>query len=501
MPKAKPKTAQPIKPVAPTPPVAPAALVTAPPTITLPVVYDKIEITEYSTTSAKGPLTISDMKALVGWETEKEYQERKVKEAGGKPEHYLFGDVFHCRNTKTEKVRLNHNAHNRPFDEAWCQDLIHTILNGQWAGPHTLPGETVNGETIRISRYGRVLSGQHQITGCIMANEWLHKAREAGQDSPDDPKYPAWRSLGETFLETIVVVGMSEDPRVLMTVDYVKPRTAADVFYTSDVFKSCTPPERKELCKILASAVDTLWTRTDTKGYKTHPEIVGFLERHKKLLKCVENIFNENRTAAGRAVSKLRVQPGTCAGIMYIMASAGPATDGDVYRNENPPSEKGLDWSMMDKAESFWTLLASGRDFMPVRTAMARLVDSSVADDTNQGMGGRGPEKLAIIAKAWELWKDHPDTAGPPFTNEDLAPGGVLCLSYSDLDDNGTKLPDGEIKLLDVADFEGIDWPATTAGAGRTKAAEAPMAPAPTKEEIEQATQAALLRRQQTAKK
>lgn len=505
MPKAKPKPVKPVNPITePTIDVESARREIEKNLLkNMPVLYDKVETTEYSTTSAKGPLTIADMKKLVGWQTEKDYQALMVQERGGKPEHYLFGETFHCKNVAGEKVRLLHNAHNRPFDESWCEDLIHTILYGQWAGPHTLPGETVNGETIRISRYGRVLSGQHQMTAAILANEWLHKARVANQDMPDDPKYPAWRSHGETFLETIVVTGMSEDPRVLMTVDYVKPRTASDVFYTSDVFKNCTPPERKELCKILASAVDTLWTRTDAKGYKTHPEVVGFLERHKKLLNCAENIFNENRQAAGRAVSKLRLQTGTCAAIMFIQGSSGPGTDpeyGDVYRNDIPPSQKGLDWSYWNKAEAFWTLLASGRDFAPVRTAMARLVDSSTTDQINQGMGGRVPEKLAIVAKAWELWKDHPDSAGPPFTDDDLAPGGALCLAYSTLDDTGKKLPDGEIKLLDNADFYGIDAPATT-GTKASREAE-PMPVAPTAAEIEKAKMDALERRQQqTAKK
>jgi hypothetical protein len=498
MPKARPKPVQAVIPPTPPPP-KPTPTPPVPSVPALPVIHKEVKLTEYSTTSAAGPLKIAALKQIVGWQTEKEFQEFNVSKLGGKPEHYLFGEVYHCKNVKGEKVRLNYNAHNRPFDEGWCQSLIHTHLYGQWAGPHTIPGETVNGETVRISRYGRVLSGQHSITAAILANEFLHKAREEGSDPPDDPKYPAWRSQGEVFLETIVVTGLSEDPRVLMTVDYVKPRTASDVFYTSDVFKSCTAPERKELCKLLSVGVDVLWSRTDTQGYKTHPEVVAFLERHHALLKCVEHLFTENRTAAARPINRLRLNPGTCAGLMYIMGSSGPKTDGDVYRNEKPPSEKNLDWYYQDKAEEFWTLLASGVDFLPVRTALNRLRDSSVGDDANQGMGGAAPEKLALLAKAWELWKDHPNAAGPPFNVDDMAPGGVLCLSYSDLDDKGNKLADGEIKLLDVADFEGIDWPNLSSGAGSGKAGGAPMPPI-SEAELEKAKEAARLRRQQGVK-
>lgn len=499
MPKAvRPKT--PVAPVAPAPP-PPPVVTKAPVVPNLPVIYPKVEIAEYSTTSEKGPLDIEWCKDALGWETESEFKKRKCAEQpGSKPEQWVFMDLFHCRNLAGEKVRCNNNAHNRPFDEGWCESLVHTILYGQWAGPYTIQGETVNGETIRISRYGRVLSGQHQMTALILAGEWLAKARQDKADHPDHPKYPIWRTKGAPFIETIVIKGVSEDPRVLMTVDYVKPRTVADVFYTSEVFRDATALERKELCKLLAVATDALWTRTDARGYRTHPEIVAFLERHKKLLDCVQHIYTENSAKADRKISKLRLSPGQCAALCYIMGSAGPETDGDSYRNEDPaPSEKNLDWSLMDKAQDFWTLLAQARDFMPVRMALGRLVESTAGNADNQGLGGRNPEKLAILAKAWEVVIDHPASAGPAFNDEDMEPDGVLSLSYTDLDDKGNKLPDGQIKLLDVADFGGIDWPETT-NTGKGGRGGPPMPPAPSREEIEKAKEEALKRRQQAAK-
>ena len=470
MPKAKPAKAKPV--VAPKPPAPPQAPPAPAPAGNMPIVYPTVEFTEYSTTSPKGPLTIERMKTILWWETEKEYQARMVAEnPGTKPEHWLFGEngpkikdasgaeigfqPIHCRNVAGEKVVCWNNAGNRSFDDEWEKNLIHTVLYGQWAGPFTIPGETINGEAIRISKYGRVLSGQHQMTACIHAGEFLAKARADGVDNPTNPKYPVWKAHAEPFLETLVITGLSEDPRVLMTVDYVKPRTTADVFYTSKLFKSLAALERKELCKLLSTAVDTLWTRTDARGYRTHPEVVAFLDRHRKLLGCVEYIYKENK--AGRKISRLRLNPGHCAALMFIQASSGPKTDGDAYRNEMPPTEKNLDWSYWDKAEEFWTLLASGTDFEPVRIALGRLVDSDANSAENQGMGGRIPEKLALIASAWERWKDH--GKGDPFEDADLEPGGILCLNYSDLDDKGNKLPDGQIKLIDTNDFFGIDCP------------------------------------------
>lgn len=476
-----------------------------------PVRFPKLEIYEYSTTSAKGPMTVETIKKAMGWETEKEFQARKMVEfPTSKPEAWLFGDGIknditgviqpvHCKNVLGEKVICWNNANNRPFDEAWCEDLVHTILYGQWAGPHTMKGETVNGETWRVSRYGWVLSGQHQGTAAILADEHLQKYRaDYGREDADE-RYPAWKDQDYVFIETIVVRGMSEDPRVLMTVDYVKPRSAADVFYTSDVFKKSTPIERKELCQILATAVDVLWTRTDAKGYRTHPEMVAFLERHKRLLDCAGHIHKENSADAGRPISKLKLRAGVCAALMYLMGcSATSEDDADQYRNMEPPTEKNLDWSLWEKAEEFWTLIHSGADFSIVRRAIHQLVDSTPGNEDNQGLGGRMPERLAIVAKAWDAWKEHPDTAGALFSQEDLAPNGALHLTYLDRDAKGNQLPDGQIVLVDMADFFGIDCAevSTTKGKKARVAVTAPPdPPAPSRDEIEQAAEAARARR------
>jgi hypothetical protein len=472
MPKSSKKKSAPVQPVAPTPPPSPEPSSQVPWWLTGPVIYDRLEIDERSTASSKGPITVAWAKTAMGWETEKEYQARMVATKGGKPEHYLFGEAVeredgtglqpvHCLNLASEKVVCWNNSDNRPLDVDWCNDLSHTVLTGAWVGPHTIPGETVNGETVRISRYGRIISAQHQLTGLILASEKLAKARQDGVDPPGCPKYPTWRKYGaeDIFIETIVVKGMSEDPRVLMSVDYVKPRSVADVFYTTRTFSFATPPERKELCRMLAVATDTLWSRTDARGYKTHTELVAFLDRHQKLLECVEHLYRENGQAGGRRISKLRLSAGQCAALMYIMASGGPGTDGDVYRNEEPaPSERNLDWEYLPKAESFWSQIGAFEGFASVREALVLLRESSMEDEGNLGLGGRIGEKLAILAKAWKVWRDHPDTAGPPFSREDLLEGGALYLSYARHDKEGKKLPDGVGILLDDADFLGIDW-------------------------------------------
>ncbi len=463
----------------------------------LPVVYQKLEHFERSTASPLGPMTAKDWKLALDWETEPEYQKRMVAEKGGEPSHWLYGDMVrddagrthsvHCRDVAGNKVVCWTNAGNRPFDAMWCEDLVHTILSGQWAGPHTVPGETINGETVRISRYGRVLSGQHEGTACVLADERLQASR-AEPGNVLHPRYPFWNGQDHCFIETLVVTGMSEDERVLRTIDYVKPRTAADMLYTMPLFRDNRPRERQELTRMLSSAIDMLWTRTDTQGYRTHPEIVGFLERHGRLLECVEHLFREN--GAEHRISKLRLSTGQCAALCYLMGSSGSADleYGDIYRNESPPSQKGLDWSLWDQAQGFWSGLAGDRAFLPVRTALGRLLDSEINKDDNQGLGGRAPEKLAILSRAWDVYKDLGEAG---WSNADLASGGALRLSYGDLDDRGNKLPDGQIKLLDIADFGGIDCPQATK-VGRSAG---PPPATLTREEIERASAEARARR------
>lgn len=520
MPKMIRKAGQPAPTPTPVPPVVtmPPAQEPEEPTIPKPpddrvVVYNKITLNEYSTTSELGPLTIADIVNMLGWETEKEYQARMVHDdPDSKPDHWLFGEVYHCLNAAGEKVRCAKNANNRPFDMGWCEELIHTVLHGHWAGPLMVPGETVNGETIRISRYDEVLSGQHSLTAHKLADEWLQVSRKKeykpGEPQPvqrlekfGDCRYQAWDGHEHVVMETIVITGLSDDERVLRTVDYVKPRTESDMFYTMDTFKSkwsdvekrvvpTTPTDRKEMTRMLSAARSLLWSRTDTKGYETHPEVIGFLERHKKLFKFVEHIFLKNTVENGRKISKLHISAGHAAALCYLMGCSGPKTDGDLYRWASPPSENGLDWSYMDKAMEFWTNLAERRDFIPVRLALGRLIHTSATDDDKLGLGGRLPEKLAIIAKAWEVFKDHPAEAGECFTDADFADGGVLSLSYNNLDDKGNTLPDGEIKLLDIADFNGIDCPKLI-NKSKSKGGDTSEPPAPTKEEIERGTEAA----------
>ncbi len=492
----------------------------------LEVIYDKVESLEYSTTSEHGPVTARDMKRILGWVTEEEWVKQKMEEhPESKPDAWLFYDDFHCLNTDGKKVRCLNNAGNRPFDMDWCKDIQHMILHGMWAGPYTVPGETVNGESIRISRYGRCLSVQHSGTALVLAQELLDKSRQALYYDPKDPeteKYKFWTGVEELFIETFIVTGLSEDQRVIRTVDYVKPRSEADMLYTMELFRKNTPAERKEMTKMLAAAIDLLWTRTDAKGYRTHPEIVGFLERHMRLLECVEHLFIENTpldhggkkrrdgeteqqfearkelmvAQGGRRLSKLRLNPGDCSALLFLMGSSATGeAESDAYRNQKPPTQDHLDWSRWERAKEFWTQLAGDDRMKPVRVQLNRLVETkpTAEEEDEVGLGGRAEEKLAVLAQAWRVFKDHWEEPFPYTVDKEtkqiectdlVPPDGELSLCYTDKDDKGAQLPEGKIKLVNVADFFGIDCPAASKSSAQGKAPPTP--PPPTPEQIEE---------------
>jgi hypothetical protein len=228
-----------------------------------------------------GPITVAKGKEILLWEAEKEYAARvKASNPAYKDVEITFPKEFpaHFRDEEGNLVRCWNNCKNRWFDEPRARLYAQEILQRNWAGPSTFPGETVNGETIVIGRTGIVLSGQHRLIGLVLAFQmWLGKNKLHWQ------KY--WQE--EPFLESLIVTGVSEHPCIVRTLDNVKSRTLADTLYTSEVFDGLTlpeangetqrtlrPKERMELARMLDSAVDLLWKRTGA----------GITRRERKIL-------------------------------------------------------------------------------------------------------------------------------------------------------------------------------------------------------------------------
>lgn len=315
-------------------------------------------------------LTSTYAKSLLGWVEEKE---------GDK-----FGADYLLNDENGVKVRCVNNSANRPFSESWCRQLCQDILMCNWR---------FNLETIIIGKTGQVLSGQHRLVALVLAvQKWSGNNKLHWADTwPNEPT-----------LDTLIAFGAEEDHLTTRTLDNVKPRTLADVIITSGLFAKSKKTDRDKLARSTDFAVRLLWHRTGAKNdafspYRTHSESLNFIDRHPRLLRAVKHIHEENQeNAIGRFLPT-----GTAAGILYLMGCS--TSDGDKYRNADPPQEHILCWDMWDKACEFWACLGSGSPTMKtVRVALGSL-------ENEDSLGGSKAEKLAVICKAWNVFAKEYD--------------------------------------------------------------------------------------------
>jgi hypothetical protein len=404
------------------------------------VLYPKFEIQKCFTGSEgegeADPIDCFTAKQMLGWETETQWKARVCKmHPELKPEDLAFGVTKDDTGRKVyelltdeygEKVHCTNNNKNRDFKSHHARKLAQEILTRRWAGPLCFPDETVNGETIQIGRTGRVQSGQHRLIGFVLACQiWAKKKDKWKSNWPEEP-----------LLETLVVTGVSEAPQITSTLDNTLARTLYDILKTSDEFSNVVDRnERTELTKMLSKAIRFCWDRVGAsyvdgdRVYESHSESKNWHELHPSIDKCVRYIFGENKE---RVLTKLLGSAGVCAGAMYLMAASD--NSGEKYREE--PRESRLKLNMRDKAEQFWAFLVK-------KSAQSQLIRDAIAKCADEGAGGTAVEKLCIIAKAWNNYKQ----------GKKITPETVKLVYVQD-----EKVP--EVKKLDsesLPDFGGID--------------------------------------------
>lgn len=360
-----------------------------------------------------------------------------------------FGDDYWIRDANGKKVRALNNynpkagIYNRPLDREHALSLAQDILNRAWSGPTTMPGETVNGETVVIGRYGRVLSAQHRLAALVFAHQiWSSDAQKYHwQEKWPSATYP----LGPV-IDTLVVLGVSEDKRVTRTIDNVKPRSISDMLFTDEgFFPKASETTRVELVKVVEHAVRLLWKRTgaDTDAFsphRTHAQVVDFLERHKKLKSMVDFIYTENAGTDKRRQVKRYIGLGYASALAYLMAAS--ASDYDDYNTAEVPSEKKIDFSRWDKAQEFWQGLA--QDWKELRHVILARRPNAEGDGLNGHIfadsedGGTTMERVSTLIKAWNTFVEHgkvlpsdlgltyvTDEDGDRFLNDFPTVGGV----------------------------------------------------------------------------
>lgn len=359
------------------------------------------------------PLTAADARRLLGWKTEEVLRQEKLEE------HPEYKDVTKVKlvDDKTgkkliplltlpaglggQKVFCLQNAINRPFKPGHAAKLAQDMLNREWR---------LNMENIVVADTGLIHSGQHRLVGLVLAAlRWVSEAEKFAWAE----KWPT-----EPALECTVAFGVEDTQAVRATYDNTMPRTLADTLFTSEVFQSKSGADRQLMCRMLDRAVDVLWRRTGAgeKGggnrspLQTHAASQDFLERHRKLLKCVEHLFSEN---AERAISNLDLSPGWAAAMMYLFGCCG--SEPNEYRAKGR-DEKALDWRHWKNAGDFWATLAGVSDKSPVRKALADL--------RSYGYAATSPLTVcqsSLICRAWELYRANPDEGSRNWTATSLA--------------------------------------------------------------------------------
>lgn len=439
-----------------------------------PVVWEHIEFGQCWAGGKDGPITAASAKAILGWESEAEYVARVSAGMTEKDRAKLnvswpdVGDtVVGVDGRKTRVLLLDENGQkivcwnnprNRPFTEGHARALCQDILKRVWAGPTNFPGETINGQAgVIVSRQGEVINGNHSLVGLVLAEQLWNGVRQGA----------FWHGLWPTepVLETLVVYGISEDPRVIRTVDDTRPRNYGDVVYTSDIFAKLDASAKLECSRAMKSAVKLLWHRTGAgkissyTRYQTNAELDEFVSRHKRIVDCVKIIHDLNKT---RAYSFMRLaSPGDLAALLYLMGASQTNVD-DYATVEPPPSDKKVNWANWDRAKAFWEELAkSNRQFdaddkrvVGWKGGKLSAVPEAIAALHDEG-NARSAEKYAILALAWARW----------VAKEDVEPAD-LKLRWNDAG-----------KLLNPADFAGIDDPSK--GFDREADPEDTAAPAP----------------------
>ena len=346
----------------------------------------------YGLVDYRGPLTEEDLKQILGWEEEVE----------GGPK---FGEDYTLQDRYGKKIRLKNNPINRPFYTSNTEGIVQEILTRHWQ---------MNGETLIVGDMGNVLDGQHTGAALVLANQDVRK-------DPDKWKH-TWPE-GHVTLDKIVVYGVSEDDRVVNTINTGKARSLSDVIYRSPVFVRLPEPRRQLASRVLDYAVKRLWIRTgvhhsSVAPRRTHSEAMDFIERHKTLLQFVKHVMDEDQPLKKKKEDKDREEGtatlgdylplGYSAAVLYLMAaSATPYLD---YYGSDPVGEKAIDWVNKKKAMSFFSKLARDPSFDAVRVVLAEINDSP------QGWG-RVSEKDYVIVSAWKRF-----LADQPIREKDVRP-------------------------------------------------------------------------------
>lgn len=362
--------------------------------------------------SDNGEMTVNEAKDLLGWEEE--------PETGKK-----FGEKYDLLDMNKKKIRLN-RGQGIPFNREHALEFSQEVLNKRMK----LTG------CYEIGKCGVVHSGRHRWVGLILADQIRN-----------GPQKPHWDGVWDNeplTVPCIIHYGVEDDDDTVNSIDTLThARDVVDMIFRSDLWKSKGKKEKLELAKCLDWAIRVVWERTGAKHdpwapRKTHSEIMDFVSRHKRILKCVEHIYAENGDGGINTI----VKAGIAAGYLYLMEAS--ATDPKLYGSIDPSQRKeagknGIDFANTEKADQFWIDVHSSKKLLCVNEKMAAIVRDQAEGKT---LGGNTKERLAVVLRAWNLYSRNKK----------------VSLEDLDISEGYQTTEDGKLTFLDSTIVGGIDF-------------------------------------------
>lgn len=343
------------------------------------VVYDTLGSTVYAIGGENGPLSEDDVKQLLGWQEE--------------PEGGEWGLEFDLKDMTGKKIRLNNNIANRPFRASLSLTWEGEFLHGSWQ---------VNGEAILLGRTGLVLDGQHRLVAFVLAcQEYAMRPQEWPNMVVAEVMQPDKTVIKTPVMETFVAFGISESSKVVDTINTGAPRTLADVIYRAFEHLFGEELPKKDMVaigKISEHAIRLLSHRTAAfkdafSPTQPHSELIDFVYRHSRLLKCVRHVY-ESEDKETKSISGI-VPLSTAAALMFLMGSC--ESDGKRYNDIAQPNENMLKWGRYKDAQDFWAYIGDNNSrVFAIKQAIS--VASQDVDSVSKA------ERIGIVIKAWHFF-------------------------------------------------------------------------------------------------
>lgn len=324
----------------------------------------------------KPPMTREQNRKLLGWQVPPDGAKEGIERVG------------------TEKVWLTKNRDNRPFNLAWIEMLKQEILTRKWR---------LNCDPIKVGESDNLIDGQHRCIAFELACQEYEKHPGKWKDY--------WQQ--EPTLDTLVVFGVLEDDETVNTIDFVRPRSLADVIYRSECFRDMKRKDRMKCARMTGDAVKFLWLRTGASHLafsprRTHSESMDFIERHPKILSAVKHIFEEN----GKDKIQKFINCGYAAGLMYLFGASSTereSDDGRGYSQLDVPTETAINFEQWDKAEEFFVMLAQRDKSVH---ALIELLGREYEEDEESWVMA---ERIGLAIKSWLQFAD-----GKPITAKSI---------------------------------------------------------------------------------